>query len=255
MEFAMALSAFLCFWPGFPAPALVLRCGLNASLRFSPRAALALSALASFCGAAGALLYRGGLWAAPQAARGPTLIGSFLGGTLGRAWLLMFVARFSGSLMLARLQALPLLLLVALALLPARAPARRIQDPSAVRLGALCLFCAAADGFFGAGGPLLFARLLPPPILRSRSAPSSTALLVAMGGQAGAIALTLCAGAAQVLPPLMLLSVALGSLLGSLAAGAGQNAGRGTLSKGMRTALGVYLCFAMLALLEQAFGG
>ena len=54
MELAMGFAAFLCFWLGFPAPALVLRCGLNASLRFSPRAALALSAVASVCGAAAA---------------------------------------------------------------------------------------------------------------------------------------------------------------------------------------------------------
>lgn len=251
MEIALGLSAFLCFALGHPASALLLRCGLNASVRFSPRAALALSAFASLCAAAAALIRRGGLRAAPASARWPALTCAFLGGTLGRSLLLMFVARFSGSLMLARLQAIPLLALCLPALMPARV-GRRGEEPSFASLCGICALCAAIDGFFGAGGLLMADALLPRPLVRHVRAPTSLALLTALGGQAGAILLTLCVGAAQVFPARMLLGVALGAALGALAAESIQKE-RGVPFKGMRIALKAYLSAAVLAMLEQAF--
>lgn len=253
MELAMGFAAFLCFWLGFPAPALVLRCGLNASLRFSPRAALALGAVASVCGAVCALLRRGGLRAAPHAARLPALACAFAGGTLGRALLLMLVARFPGSLTLARIQLAPLLSLTLLALIPLQPPRRGPLAPRT--LGALCLLFALADGFLGAGGMLLATRFLPSPIVRARHRPATPALLLTAGAQTGALALTLCAGAAQVFPARMLLAVALGASLGALAGECLPQSKRGTLLWGMRAAVKVYWAVAVLALAEQALRG
>ena len=118
MELALFAASFLFFYLGFPEPALFLRCGLAASLRFSPRAALALSGIAALCGSLAALFARGGLGAAPAPARSRLIPATFAGGTLGRSLLLMFTARFTGSLPLLRVQVVPLLMLCLLFLLP-----------------------------------------------------------------------------------------------------------------------------------------
>ena len=118
MELFLFLAA-LCAFSLLPSAApVLLRCGLTACLRFSPRAALALSSLAALTSCASMLLCRGGLRAEPVRQRIPVFIPAFLGGTLGRMLLLMFTARFSGSLALSRIQSLPILLLAVASVFP-----------------------------------------------------------------------------------------------------------------------------------------
>ena len=241
MELFLCIAAFWAFWASGPSGALLLRCGLDACLRFSPRSAIALSSLCALCAAAASLPLRGGL----RAVHGPPdrlVTAGFVGGVLGRALLLMACARFPGSLALRRIQALPLLLLV---LLPAkRHPPRPARAPVLA-----ALLCAAAGGFFGAGDALLLSRLLPGGIERRRGL-SSDALLVRLCAQAGALLLTLLSGAAQVFPPRMLAEAAVGAAAGALFGEYGKK--RGALPSGMRAAARVYEISAALACAEQA---
>ena len=258
MELALFAASFLFFYLGFPAPALFLRCGLAASLRFSPRAALALSGIAALCGSLAALFARGGLGAAPAPARSRLIPAAFAGGTLGRSLLLMFTARFTGSLPLLRVQVVPLLMLCLLFLLPQTgaahpAPQRSPRMSGAAAFGWLCFFCGMVDGFFGAGGQLLFLGLFPVRIVRRRfSVPASAALLTACA-QAGALLLTAYSGAEQVFPGQMVALLSFGAALGALAAEAEQK--RGPLAMGTSAALKVYLILSALAGVEHAFAG
>lgn len=249
MELALGGAAFLSFFAGFPASALLLRCGLSASQRFSPRAALALSSLAALCACIAALLSRGGLRAASP--RFPMTAGSFMGGTLGRALLLMTASRLPGSYELLRIQAIPLLMLCALSLVPAkRLPARRLAGHDAA-LPCWAFLCGMTDGFFGAGGMTLLSPLTLAAIVRRSDRPTALMLLLCACAQAGALALTLAAGAAQVFPGRMLLAVGAGAAMGALAAEADKK--RGAASAGLRIALKAYLIVAALSGLEQAF--
>ena len=145
MEIALFSSAWLVFSLSPSLAPLVLRGGLAACLRFSPRAALALSSVAALLGCLGALAGRGGLHIVPPGQRLPVVIAGITGGTIGRMLLLMFVARFSGSLELARMQALPLLALTLAALLPASL--RRVPLPhTRIRLYLFSLLCAFIGG-------------------------------------------------------------------------------------------------------------
>lgn len=247
MEFALGGAAFLSFYAGFPASALLLRCGLSASQRFSPRASLALSSIAALCAAAGALLARGGLRAVPSSFRRILMAGAFMGGTIGRALLLMTAARLPSSYDLLRVQALPLLALCVLSL------AKGLRFPIRRRLPLLgwAFFCAMTDGFFGAGGICLLSLAALDGVVRRRNSPSALALLLQACAQAGAIALTLAVGAAEVFPWRMLLSISSGALLGALAAEA--NKKRGATVTGLRIALKAYGIIAALSGLEQAF--
>ena len=251
MEIALFFASLLFFYLGFPAPELLLRCGLAASLRFSPRAALALSSVAALCGALAALIKRGGLSSAPAPARALLIPASFAGGTLGRSLLLMFTASQTGSLPLLRLQVLPLLLLCLLALLPQRPGRRDAIEPRPYALRALSFFCGVVDGFFGAGGQLLFGGLLPARIARRRFSSPALPLLHTVCAQAGALMLTACAGAAQVFPARMILLLAAGSALGALAGEAQKE--RGPLASGTSAALKAYLLLCALSGMEQAY--
>lgn len=251
MAFALLFSSFFFYYIGVPAPALLLRCGLSASLRFSPRAALALSGVAALCGDGAALVARGGLHAAPAPARARLIPVAFAGGTLGRSLLLMFTAGHTGSLPLLRLQVIPLLMLCLLSLLPARAGAwpKRAHGPAAFR--ALCFFCGIVDGFFGAGGTLLFSGLWPQRIERRRFSSPALPLLLTVCAQAGALLLTACAGASQVFPVQMVLMLGLGSALGALAAERQRE--HGAFWRGAGVALRVYLLLCALSGMEQAY--
>lgn len=251
MELALGGAAFLSFFAGFPASALLLRCGLSASQRFSPRAALALSSLAALCACASALLARGGLRAASPASRLSMTAGSFMGGTLGRALLLMTASHLSGSYELLRIQAIPLLLLCVLSLVPAqRLPARHLADHYAA-LPYWAFLCGMTDGFFGAGGMTLLSPFMLGTIVRRRDRPTALMLLLCACAQGGALALTLAAGAAQVFPGRMLFAVGAGAAMGIWAAEADKK--RGAASIGLRIALKAYLIIAALSGLEQAF--
>ncbi|MCI6374460.1 MAG: hypothetical protein MR821_04110 [Clostridiales bacterium] len=242
MELVLFGAALCAFFAGGPSAALLLRCGLNASLRFSPRAALALSSLCALSGALAQLLARGGLRAVPgQRAALVTL--SFTGGVLGRALLLMLVARFPDSLLLLQVQALPLLLILLLSLLPEMR--RFAAAPFAAAFPA-----AALGGFLGAGEAALLRLFLPAGVIRGRQ--SAAALLSSACAQGGALLLTLLCGAAQVFPARLLASAALGAALGALCAEGCKE--RGALRSGMRAALLVYGILAALACVEQAFG-
>lgn len=240
MELVLFGAALCAFFAGGPSAALLLRCGLNASLRFSPRAALALSSLCALSGALCQLIARGGLRAVhgPRAALA-TLC--FTGGVLGRALLLMLVARFPDSLLLLRVQALPLLLITLCAVLPMR-PRLPIPAPAAAFLA------SALGGFLGAGEAVLLPPLLPAGVHRGRQ--SGAALLASACAQGGALLLTLLCGAAQIFPARLLLFAALGAALGALCAEGCKE--RGALHRGMRAALLVYGFLAALACAEQA---
>lgn len=242
MELVLFGAALCAFFAGGPSAALLLRCGLNASLRFSPRAALALSSLCALSGALAQLLARGGLRAVPGP-RAALATLSFTGGVLGRALLLMLVARFPDSLLLLRVQVLPLLLILLLSLLP---EGRRFAAaPFAAAFPA-----AALGGFLGAGEAALLRLFLPAGVIRGRQ--SAAALLSSACAQGGALLLTLLCGAAQVFPARLLASAALGAALGALCAEGCKE--RGALRSGMRAALLVYGILAALACVEQAFG-
>lgn len=247
MAFFLGGAAFLAFFAGYPASALLLRCALEASERFSPRAALALASVAALFGALCALPARGGLRPLPPSRRAAAASGAFIGGTLGRSALLLYASHFTGSLELTRAQAGPLLLLVCVSLYAL------FRQPFAVPEGrgglfGLALFCGLIDGLFGAGGMALSALFSSGGVLRRKGVPSSLALLVSLCAQSGALLLTLCAGAAQVLPLRMLLGIAIGAAAG----GFGAQKQRGTPGKGLRAALMTYLVIAVLSILEQA---
>lgn len=241
MELILFGAALCAFFAGGPSAALLLRCGLNASLRFSPRAALALSSLCALSGALAQLLVRGGLRSVPGPRAALAML-TFTGGVLGRALLLMLVASFPDSLLLLRIQALPLLLLLLVSLLPG--DQRFSVSPLAAAFPA-----AALGGFLGAGEAALLLPLLPTGIRRGRQ--SGAALLSSICTQGGALLLTLLSGAAQIFPARLLASVALGSALGALCAEGCKE--RGALHTGMRAALLIYGLLAALACTEQAF--
>lgn len=240
MELILFCAAMGAFFAGGPSAALLIRCALDASQRFSPRASLALSALCALCGAMTQLLARGGLRAVPGPRASMAALG-FIGGVLGRALLLMLVARFPDSLTLSRVQALPLLLLFLCAALPKRK--RLPLSPLA-----LSLPVAALGGFLGAGEAGILQLVLPSGLHAARQ--SAAALLLTVCAQGGALLLTLLCGAAQVFPAHLLAALMLGAALGSLAAE--QCRERGALHRGMRAALLVYGFFAALACAEQA---
>lgn len=247
MAFFLGGAAFLAFLAGYPASALLLRCALEASERFSPRAALALASVAALSGALCALIARGGLRPLPPSRRAVAASAAFVGGTLGRSALVLYASRFTGSLELTQAQAGPLLLLVSVSLYAVfRQPFARPEGRGGLFL--LALLSGLVDGLFGAGGMALLALFSPGGVRRREGVPSSLALLVSLCAQSGALLLTLCAGAAQVLPPRMLLGLALGAAAGGCLA----QKQRGTPGKGLRAALMTYLVVAVLAILEQA---
>ena len=229
---------------------LALRCGLSACLRFSPRAAVALASVAALFGCLGALSARGGLRAVPPGQRLPAVMAGITGGTLGRMLLLLFVARHSGSLELARIQALPLLALMLAALLPDRL--RRIPPPQ-TRMGffGFALPGAYAEGFFGGGATAVFHLAANSGVRRNQDAPVSAALLLALTAQSSALLLTLLSGGAQVLPPRMLAALSAGALIGGWRFEKIKK--RGEIRRGLRIALGGYALLSALAGMEQAF--
>lgn len=248
MAFFLGVAAFWAFRMGYPASALVLRCALEASERFSPRSALALSSMAALCGAASGLIARGGMRQLVHGQRAAASSAAFMGGTLGRCALLIYASHFTGSLELSRMQAAPLLALSSAALYALRRqPFTRPEGRGGLSL--LALLCGLCDGFVGAGGMALLALFSPGGVRRRSGAPSSLSLLISLCAQAGALLLTLCAGAAQVFPPRMLLSLALGAAAGGFLA----QKERGASLKGLRSALITYWVVALLSVLEQAF--
>ena len=160
---------------------------------------------------------------------------------LGRALLLMLVASFPDSLLLLRIQALPLLLILLLSLLPGE------QRLSPAPLASV-FPAAVLGGFLGAGEAALLLPFLPAGVLRGRQ--SGAALLSSACAQGGALLLTLLSGAAQIFPARLLTSVAMGAALGALCAEGCKE--RGALRNGMRAALLVYGIVAALACVEQA---
>lgn len=248
MSFVLFTAAGLVF-ALFPAGApLALRCGLNACLRFSPRAALALASMAGLSGSLCALLGRGLRQTVVPGQHAAAALAGFLGGTAGRALLLMYASRFSGSLELARAQAVPLLLLAGAGVLSAQ---RQPFLPPQSRRGffSLALLSAAIDGLLGAGGTALSALVRPDGVRRRQTALSSAALLASACAQGSALLLTLFSGAAQVFPPRIPLALALGAAAGSWLHERQKRAG----PAGLRAALCVYLMLAALACAEQAF--
>lgn len=247
MELFLFLAA-LCAFSLLPSAApVLLRCGLTACLRFSPRAALALSSLAALTSCASMLLCRGGLRAVPVRQRIPVFIPAFLGGTLGRMLLLMFTARFSGSLALARVQTLPLLLLAVIAVFP-----RRILFPaSCAGLFAFSLLCAAAEGFFGCGGAALFLFAGRRDLNRRRFSLPGAALLLSFIAQLSAILLTLLSGACEIFPGRMLLALFTASALGGVIFEKTKK--RAAIQHGLRIALLLYTLLSALSCAEQAF--
>lgn len=252
MELALFLAVFAFFLLGFPAPELLVRLSLTACRRFSPRASLALSGLCALCGACCALALRGGLRAVPAPGRRLLVPAACLGGALGRALLLAFCARFPASQALSRLHAAPLLLLCLLALLPERA-AVRPPPPRPAAFRAACFFCAVTDGFFGAGGALLFSGLWPRRIARRRFASPALPLLLSVCAQGSALLTAAMLHRAQVFPPAMAGAVALGAALG--AAACEREKERGPLEKSAAAALKVYLVLCALSNVEQALEG
>ena len=250
MEIALFSSAWLAFSLTPVLAPLALRGGLAACLRFSPRAALALSSVAALWGCLGTLTARGGLRTVPPGQRFPTAIAGITGGTAGRMLLLMFAARFPGSLALARMQAIPLLALALAALLPAGL--RRIPLPrTRTGLNLFSLLCACIGGQFGCGALAVFHLTARGGVCRRRDAPACAALLLAITAHASALLLTLLSGGAQVFPPRMLLSLSSGAFLGGWRFE--KHKKRGEVLRGLRAALGVYTLLAALSGVEQAF--
>jgi len=239
-----ALSAFS-FLPA--GASVLLRCGLSACLRFSPRAALALSSIAALSACAAMLLGRGGLRAVPIQQRAPVTLAAFGGGTAGRMLLLMFTARFSGSLELAQAQAIPLLLLALAAAFSHRLP----LPSSKAGLFTFALLCSACDGFFGCGSAALFLFFGKRGVRRRLAFPQGAALLCGIVAQFFALLLTLFSGAAQVFPSQMLLALSAASALGGVIFEKTKK--RGTAQRGLRIALCVYMLLAASAGIEQAF--
>ncbi len=249
MEIALFFSAWLAFSLSPALAPLALRGGLAACLRFSPRAALALSSDAALWGCLGAMAARRAWVAVPPGQRFPVAIAGITGGTAGRMLLLMFVARFSGSLELARMQALPLLALTLAALLPGRV--RRVPLPrTRIGLYLFSLLCAFVGGCFGCGALTSFGLAARGGVHRRSDAPASAALLLALTAHASALLLTLLSGGAQVFPPRMLVVLSSGALLGGWRFEKSKK--RGEVRKGLRAALGVYALLAALSGVEQA---
>jgi len=247
MELFLSLAA-LCAFSLLPASApLMLRLGLSACLRFSPRAALALSSVAALSGSIAMLLCRGSLRAVAHAQRKPAALAAVFGGTAGRMLLLMFTARFSGSLQLAQMQAVPLLLLALAAVLPHRLP----LPGSKAGLFAFSLLCAAIDGFFGCGGAVIFLLTGRSDIHRRRVSPQGAALICSVIAHFFALLLTLLSGAAQIFPMRTLLMLAAASALGGTVFEKTKK--RGPAQRGLRVTLCVYMLLAALAGTEQAF--
>lgn len=245
MDFALCFAALLFFSAGHPASALLLRCGLEACQRFSPRAAIALASFASLCAAAAGLLCRSRLKSVPAKQRSICAVASFVGGCIGRALLLMFTARFPGTLTLTRAQMIPLLLF---ALLAIHTPMHGRLPLSPVPFALLILLCSLIDGFFGAGGMAFFSLAALGGINRGRAAPSC-ALLMTVIAQASALLVTMLCGETQVFPGRMLTLLAAGSAIGALVCE--QQKERGAFSYRLRTALWVYLVLAAASCIEQ----
>ena len=240
MEFFLFGLALIAFWAEPSAAALLLRCALFACGRFSPRAALALSGIASLGVCAGGLAWRSSLRISPRMAL--TAVTAFAGGALGRAALLMLTARFPGSLTLARVQGAPLLALTLLTFIPGG----RLPEPrSRVGYALLCALLAAVDGFLGAGSMTLTALLRADGVHRD-ALPADT-LVLTLCAQAGALLLTGLCGAAQTFPARMLVLTAAGAALGAC-----MQKQRSALPSGTRTALRGYLALSALSCLEQA---
>jgi len=247
MELFLSLAA-LCAFSLLPASApLMLRLGLSACLRFSPRAALALSSVAALSGSIAMLLCRGSLRAVAHAQRKPAALAAVFGGTAGRMLLLMFTARFSGSLALARIQTVPLMLLALAASLP-----RQMHLPrSRAGFFVYALLCAACEGFFGCGGMALFLLAGYSGVRRRRVSPPGAALLLGTIAQLSALLLTQFSGAAEIFPARLPLSLAAAAWLGG--AVFEKTKKRGAIQKGLRIALYVYMMLAALSCAEQAF--
>ncbi|MBP3657669.1 MAG: hypothetical protein J6K32_13385, partial [Clostridia bacterium] len=203
--------------------------------------------LAGLFGAGAMLVARGGLRACPPAQRMPAAVFGFVGGVAGRAALLMFAARHSGSAALAAVQA-PLLLPLA-ALLCARGLLRRLPALRApCLLPALCGLGGLIEGFAGAGGLLLISLFDTGGVRRRQRLPGGGALLCCLCAQGGALLLTHLSGQAQVFPGRPLLLLALGAAAGA----AGAQRQRGTLPRSLHAALSVLTLLAALSCLEQA---
>lgn len=251
MEIALFSAAWLLFSLSPALAPLALRVGLSACLRFSPRAAIALSSIAALAGCLGALVARGGLRAVPPGQRLPAALAGITGGTLGRMLLLLFVTRFPGSLALARIQAFPLLLLALIALLPDAL--RRVPLPrTRTGLYMFSLPCAWIGGNLGCGALAAFALSGDTGVHRQKGAPASAALLLACMAHASALLLALLSGGAQVFPRRMLLALSLGAFIGGWRFEKSKK--RGEVRRGLRAALGAYALLAALAGIEQAFG-
>ena len=247
MELILSLAALGAFALHPAAAPVLLRCGLAACLRFSPRAALALASLSSLAASASIFLSRRGLRAVPVRQRAPVAAAAFLGGTLGRMLLVMFTARFSGSLALARAQAVPLLLLALAAVCP-----RRLRQPhTRPGLFLFSLLCALAEGFFGCGGMALFLFSGQSGLCRQRLSPPGAALLICLTAQCAALLLTQLAGAGQIFPAPMLLALAGAAALGGAAFEKAKK--RSPVKTELRIALCVYMLLAALAGIEQTF--
>lgn len=247
MELFLSFTA-LCAFSLLPAGApVLLRCGLSACLRFSPRAALALSSVAALSACTAMLLCRGGLRAVPHAQCSPAALAGMLGGTMGRMLLLMFTARFSGSLELARAQAAPLVLLAASCLLPFRFP----FPGSRAGLFAFSLLCALSGGFFGCGETALFILFTKHETRRKIASLQGAALLCSIMAQSCALLLTLLSGAAQVFPIRTLLILSASAALGGVIFERMKK--RSPLQKGLRVALCLYMLLSALSGAEQAF--
>ena len=247
MELFLSAAA-LCAFSLSPAGASVmLRCGLAACLRFSPRAALALSSIASLSCCTAMFFCRGGLRAIPNRQRAANAAAAFFGGTVGRMLLILFTARFSGSLALSRLQAIPLLLLSAVCM----HPLCPFSQNSHSRLFWSSLFCAALDGFFGCGGTAFFLLFTQTGVRRKRLFLPGAALLNGIFAQCAALLFTFFSGAAQIFPGRMLFSLAAASALGGIIFEKTKK--RGQAHRGLRIALSLYTLLAALAGIEQAF--
>ena len=214
MNAALCVGACLCFFAGFPIPALVLRCGLSACMRFSPRAALGLSGLAALFACAFSLCVR--VVKGERFAFSPMLpAAAFWGGAFGRACVLIMDASLRSSLSLLRLQspALAALMLFAMLIRP--------RKTDAVPRAAVCIAfaLAALDGFLGSDTTLLLTSLTRTGIARRR-APSAS-LLSCLCAQLGAILMTHFTGAALIFPArmyvFMLTGAALGVMFGKMA--------------------------------------
>lgn len=244
MNWALCIGAFACFFAGHPAPALVLRCGLSACMRFSPRAALGLSGLAALFACALCLAHRA--VTRRIAPVHPALpVCAFLGGSLGRAVVLMMDAALPSSLSLLRVQAVPLAVLTAASIF-VRPPRR---DASLRAAAVLAFILAALDGFFGADTTLLLTSLTRTGIARRRV--PSASLLACLCAQLGATLLTHFTGAALIFPTRMYVFMLTGAALGVLLGQTTKE--RGKFPPALPVLVSVYGLIAALACVGHAF--